>query len=146
MEDFDEILVSDESGLTKLPRIEVIIRSIEDVLQSEDFVQAQDSFVDENCSFFSDENDLPPECMNIYNKYVELIENKLLSKVHEQFPDFLFEELIPVITANNDQDMIHDDVFELLSATLDFNEFRELMVSYNKGVGIELSTIITKID
>ena len=84
--------------------------------------------------------------MNIYNKYFELIENKLLSKVHEQFPDFLFEELIPVITANNDQDMIHDDVFELLSATLDFNEFRELMVSYNKGVGIELSTIITKID
>ena len=141
----DEVYAIDE-GRKDIPRSEQVLQAFDEVLTSDEFCQIQDQFVDEYSKNFPENGDLPPECMSIYKKYVELIEKELLAKVLKIFPDFSFDELIPIIKNRNKDALEHADVFELLSATLDFQEFRDLMVSYNKGSGIELNAVITKFD
>ena len=141
----DEVYAVDE-GTADVPRSERILQAFDEVLTSDDFCKKQDEFVDENSKIFTETGDLPPQCMKIYNKYVEFIENELLSKVLKIFPDFSFDELIPIIQNPTQNSFAHADVLELLSATLDFEEFRALMVSYNKGNDLNLSAVITKFD
>ena len=62
--------------------------------------------------------------MTIYKQFPQLVDYKLLSSVQNVFPDFQFEELIPCITAEKDSDsFVHAEIFDLLNALLDFNEF-----------------------
>ena len=142
MENFDEIICFNEKN-ENISRIELILYTFEEVLQSEDFIISQNEFIDKNCHFFVDGEDLPPECMNLYGKYVEIIENKLLSKVLQKYPDFKFEELTPLFESKYNDFVQHAEILELLSAALDFNEFRDLMVSFNKGSEIEFNDLIT---
>ena len=141
----DEVYAVDE-GQANVPRSERILQAFDEVLTSDDFCQKQDNFVDENSKIFTEKGDLPPQCMEIYNKYVDFIENELLSKVLKIFPDFSFDELLPLIQNPGQHSFAHADVLELLSATLDFEEFRALMVSYNKGKDLNLEAVITKFD
>lgn len=141
----DEVYAVDE-GHHDIPRSEKVLQAFDEVLTSEEFCNKQDEFVDENAHLFTEDGDMAPECMSVYQKYVQLIEDTLLSKVLKIFPDFTFDELIPIIKSRNKESIAHADVFELLSATLNFEDFRELMVSYNKGSNIELGAVITKFD
>ncbi|EAY05393.1 hypothetical protein TVAG_131270 [Trichomonas vaginalis G3] len=129
---------------TEITREDKILAAFEDVLLSDEFVEKQDEFIAKHSKLFTEDGDLPPECMKIYKQYAELIEKTLLAKVSKLFPDFSFDELIPLIKNHKEEDIAHADVFELLTATLDFNEFRDLMVSYNKGQNTDLEIKVTK--
>jgi hypothetical protein len=75
------------------------------------------------------------------------VEDRLLTKAREVNPAFDFDELLPVILAHkDDDDFAFANVFEILNAALDFNEFRALMASYNEGEGLVLSVTTTKLD
>ncbi|OHS96313.1 hypothetical protein TRFO_37531 [Tritrichomonas foetus] len=142
----DEILCSNEIDKSKLSRIDLILSILQETLQSEEFRDIQDDFADQNCELFTDDGDLPPQCMKIYNSYVALIEEKLVKKVEENVPNFEFEELLPVLKQNkNSDDFRFADVFEFLNAALDFNEFRSLMASYNNGRGMSFEVTTTKL-
>lgn len=142
----DEILCSNEVDKSKLSRIDLILTTLQEILQSDDFSTCQDAFADKNCDIFTEDGDLPPECMQIYNQYVQLVEEHLVQKVEQLVPNFDFEELIPVIQENKDSDDFRfSDVFEFLNAALDFNEFRALMSSYNKGKSVSLEVTTQKV-
>ena len=142
----DEILCSNEVDKSKLSRIDLILNTLQEAIQSDEFSACQDEFADKNCEKFTENGDLPPECMQLYNQYVGIIEDHLVKKVEEVVPNFDFEELIPVIKNNkNSDDFRYSDVFEFLNAALDFNEFRNLMASYNKGKDISLAVTTTEL-
>lgn len=141
----DEIFMEDDTLESDIPRTERILRLFEDVLQSDEFNKSTDEFVEKNCEHFTEHGDLGPECMNIYTEYINMIEKKLLSKVTKLFPDFNFEELVPIIKNYNSEDFVHADVLEILSAMSNFESFRDLMVSYNKGADLDIGAIITKL-
>jgi hypothetical protein len=142
----DEILFSDKTDPSSLSPADRSLSVLEQVLQSDDFIQWQDDFAGAHCSLFSLEGDLHPKCMKIYQDYVQSVEDRLLTKVRESVPTFDFEELIPVILAHkNDEDFIYAHVFEVLNAALDFSEFRSLMASYNSGEGVALDIATTKL-
>jgi hypothetical protein len=142
----DEIICSndfDPAGLSKTDRILV---AIEETLASDEFVECQDAFADRYCELFDLTADLPPQCMNIYKEYVELVESKLLQKVQELEPTFDFEELLPIIQAHkNGEELAFANVFEILNAAIDFQEFRALMASYNRGRGLVLDVQSVKL-
>ena len=142
----DEVLVENKRDESKMSRLDLIFDSLEEALTSDEYIEAQDEFVDAHSEAFPEEGDLPPECMKIYQQYVQLIEEKLLNQVQKKIPDFDFEELIPVIQKNKGyENLEHADVFEMLNAALDFNEFRSLMCSYNKGRGVDIVITTTKL-
>jgi hypothetical protein len=117
------------------------------VLESETFVAWQEDFATKHCRLFTLKGDLPSQCMNVYQEYVHSIEDRLLTKARAVTPAFDFDELLPVILAHKeDADFLFANVFEILNAALDFNEFRPLMSSYNAGEGVSLSVITTKLD
>jgi hypothetical protein len=143
----DEILSSDQTDPLNLSPVERSLSVLEEVLQSDAFIQWQDDFAGAHCSLFNLEGDLHPKCMKIYQEYVQSVEDKLLTKVRESIPSFDFEELIPVVLAHkNDEDFIYAHVFEVLNAALDFAEFRSLPAAYNTGESITLDITTTKIE
>ena len=142
----DEVIVSDETDKSKMSKPDRILEILDEALQSEEFMNLQEGFADNNCDLFPAEGDLPPEAMKIYHEYVEMIEKNLLSKVQEQIPSFQFDELIPIIQKHkNDESFEHWNVFEFLNAAIDFDEFRSLMASYRAGKDLDLSVVTTKL-
>jgi hypothetical protein len=142
----DEILSSDSTDSSKLSPVERSLSVLQQVLESDAFIQWQEDFAGIHAGLFSLEGDLHPKCMNIYQEYVQSVEDKLLTKVREVNPGFDFEELIPVILAHkNDEGFAYANVFEILNAALDFEEFRLLMSSYSKGEGLTLDVTTTKL-
>ena len=142
----DEIFCSNEKPASEKTRLEKVMEALEEALQSEEFIDSQDQFIDDNCSIFTEQGDLPPHCMKVYQNYIDLIETKLLSQVQKAIPDFNFDELLPVIQQHKgSEDFVHADVFEMLEAVLDFQQFRDLMASYNRGKDIDLVVTTTKL-
>lgn len=142
----DEVICSNELDMTKMSKTERALEILEETLQSEEFMNLQEDFADKHCDLFPPEGDLPPQAMQIYQKYVDMIEKNLLSKVQEVEPNFQFDELIPLIKENKDgEDFAHATVFEFLNAAIDFNEFRSLMASYKAGKGLDLEVTTTKL-
>ena len=138
----DEIICEDNTTKKEITRVDKIISILEETLQTEDFIQSQDDFIDKNCDLFDEEGDLPPQCMSIYKQFAQLIEDKLLSSVQKVFPDFQFEELTPCVTAKKGLDsFVHAEIFDLLNAILDFNEFRSFMASYKRGKDVDLEVL-----
>lgn len=142
----DEILCESHISGRSQSRVDRILDILSETLQSDAFNEIQDEFVEQNCEIFDEEGDLPPQCMGIYQQYVQLIEDHLLKSVGAEFPDFQFEELIPFLKSNGDSSMVYSEVFELLNAVLDFTEFRSLMASFKRGQGISFDITTTKPD
>jgi hypothetical protein len=145
-EEEDEVLFSHELDDTTLSRTDRILLIIEDSLNSDEFLECQDAFADRHCELFDLTGDLPPQCMKIYKEYVALVESKLLQKVHKTDPTFDFDELLPIIRAHKSgEDFAFANVFEILNATIDFNEFRALMASYKNGKNVVLDVHTVKL-
>lgn len=142
----DEIICENHTISDGKGRISRIFELLGDTLTSEEFTTIQDDFVEQNCNVFEENGDLQPQCMGIYRQYVKLVEDHLLSKLSTEFPDFQFEELIPVIKKYDRTNLEYADVFEVLTAVLDFEEFRSLMVSYKCGQGISFDITTIKLD
>jgi hypothetical protein len=145
-EEEDEVFSSNEVDRATLSKTDRVLSVIEDTLASDEFRESQDAFADRYCELFDLTGDLPPQCMNIYQEYVALVESKLLQKVQESEPTFNFEDLLPVIEAHKSgEDLAFANVFEILNAAIDFQEFRALMASYKRGCGVVLDVHTVKL-
>jgi hypothetical protein len=137
-EEEDEVFSSNE--------VDRVLSVIEDALASDEFRECQDAFADRYSALFDLTGDLPPQCMNIYKEYVALVESKLLQKVQDCDPTFNFEDLLPVIQAHKSgENLAFANVFEILNAAIDFQEFRALMASYKRGCGVVLDLHTVKL-
>jgi hypothetical protein len=143
----DEILFADKTDLARLSPTDRTLTILEGFLESDEFFSWQDNFAGMHCGLFTVDGDLPPQCMSIFTEYVKSVETKLLAKVRQTQPDFNFEALIPIVTSHkNDDSFAFAHVFEVLNASLDFDEFRCLMASYRDGQGITFDVTTTKLD
>jgi len=143
----DEILCADDTVSASISKTDRALLILEEWLTSDEFQDCQDAFAERHCDLFDLTQDLPPQCMRIYKEYVALVEGKLLQKVRASLPDFDFEELIPVVRQHkSDEGFQFANVFEILNAAIDFNEFRALMASYKDGRGLSLDVQTIKLE
>lgn len=134
------------SGDRELSEVEQVLNAIEDILTSEDFDRKRTDFIGEYSHLFPEDGDIPVECMGVYKKYIEMVENEILSKIKEKFPRFEFDSLIPAITNDKKLQFIHMEFYDMLNALNDFQAFRDLMVSYEKGKGMQFDIITTHLE
>jgi hypothetical protein len=146
-EEEDEILCEDAADRPDLSKTDRVLLALQDVLASDEFVERQEAFADAHCDLFNATGDLPPQCMVAYREYVALVEAQLLQKVQETAPDFDFEELLPIVLAHKSgEQLAFAEVFEILNAAVDFNEFRALMASYKCGRGLTFDVRAVKLE
>jgi hypothetical protein len=143
----DEILCEGDVDRPDLSETDRALMALQEVLPSDEFIECQETFADKHCDLFDATGDLPPQFMMVHRQYVALVEAKLLQKVQETAPDFDFEELLPIVLAHKSGDALaFAEVFEILNAAIDFNEFRALMVSYKNGRDVALDVHAVKLD
>jgi hypothetical protein len=142
----DEILYSNNIDPSELRPIERILVMLEDSLESDEFFAWQDDFAEKHCGLFTEQGDLPLQCMKVFQEYVQAVEKRLLAKIRKSQPEFKFDNLIPELVAHkNDGEFQYSHVFEILNAAADFGEFRTLMVSYKEGQSVTFDFNMTKL-
>ncbi|KAJ3339876.1 ADP-ribosylation factor-like protein 2-binding protein [Entophlyctis luteolus] len=131
--------LSDEDRL-----FDLIVGTLEDVLMDESFVELQNTFMERNSKHFSakdDENKLI--YMDIFNSYTAKVEAFIERKLRANIPDFTMSDFLGLLRKRSEQ--LEGDVFDMLASIGDFQEFKDLILSFRQekeGTGIDLSGLL----
>ena len=89
-------------------------------------------FCEEHCGIFDDKDENKIEYTEIFQRYTSLIESTLDQKLTEKVPNFSMKRFETMLLSR--QDEMDTEIFDLLLSLSDFDEFKEVMLSYKKPV------------
>lgn len=109
-------------------KFDLIVGSLEGVLMDPEFQMRQDDFCRSHCDKFFDDDENRLEYMPLFEQYAEIIEGFIAEKLTQQIDGFSMDEFQEMLDARKDQ--ICGDIFDLLLSLSDFQEFKDLMLSF----------------
>jgi ADP-ribosylation factor 2-binding protein len=112
---------------------DTVVGAIENILMDEDFLEMQQSFCEENCDVFDDDDENKMVYTELFGKYTEMIEGFLEERIAQEVPGFSMDRFGGMLGER--QDEITGDVFDMLMSFTEFSEFKELMLSYKAQAG-----------
>eukprot|EP00128_Syssomonas_multiformis_P005958 Colp12_sorted_trinity150504_noHs@21928 len=137
--DADEEFTLTGEGSAQDALFDAIVGHLEDIIMDDEFQSLQNNFMDKNCSVFEDAEENKLVYTEIFQNYTSSIENFIETKLKEREPGFSMDSFMGMIKARHDQ--VEGDVFDLLTSLGDFNEFKELMLSFKahkEGRGFDM--------
>ena len=96
------------------------------------FESIKRKFCEEHCGIFDDKDENKIEYTEIFQRYTSLIESTLDQKLTEKVPNFSMKRFETMLLSR--QDEMDTEIFDLLLSLSDFDEFKEVMLSYKKPV------------
>jgi len=105
---------------------------LEEVLLDPSFESIKKKFCEEHCGIFDDKDENKIEYTEIFQRYTSLIESTLDQKLTEKVPNFSMKRFETMLLSR--QDEMDTEIFDLLLSLSDFDEFKEVMLSYKKPV------------
>ncbi|KAJ3412320.1 ADP-ribosylation factor-like protein 2-binding protein [Chytridiales sp. JEL 0842] len=122
-----------------------IIGTLEDVLMDEEFERLRDGFMKANYMHFETEDGAENKLiyMDLFQSYTKQVETFLETRLQRLIPGFTMPDFLLLL--KNRPDQVVGDVFDMLSLLGDFEEFKDMMVSYKKekeGTAIDLSGLL----
>jgi ADP-ribosylation factor 2-binding protein len=108
------------------------VGALEEVLLDPSFEAIKKKFCEEHCGIFDDKDENKIEYTEIFQRYTALIESTLDQKLTEKVPNFSMKRFETMLLSR--QDEMDTEIFDLLLSLSDFDEFKEVMLSYKKPV------------
>ena len=90
------------------------------------------NFCLQHCQIFDDNDENKIEYTEIFNRYTTLIESTIDTKLLQKLPNFNMRRFEEMLLSR--QDEMDTEIFDLLLSLSDFDEFKEVMLSYKKPV------------
>eukprot|EP00003_Mantamonas_plastica_P008108 TRINITY_DN169_c1_g1_i5.p1 TRINITY_DN169_c1_g1~~TRINITY_DN169_c1_g1_i5.p1 ORF type:complete len:169 (+),score=82.36 TRINITY_DN169_c1_g1_i5:168-674(+) len=146
MDDFGDeeefAFVSHGGGDADDDKFDMIVGKIEEIIMEPEFEDEQSQFLDEYAHEFEDTEENKLVYMEIFQKYVGLIETILEKRLVEEIPEFSMEEFLELLLPREDQ--ICGDVFDILLSFADFESFKQLCIAHkNAGDFSDLAPVVT---
>jgi len=88
------------------------------------------NFCLQHCQIFDDNDENKIEYTEIFNRYTTLIESTIDTKLLQKLPNFNMRRFEEMLLSR--QDEMDTEIFDLLLSLSDFDEFKEIMLSYKK--------------
>ena len=134
----EEEVFADNVGSEEDTRFDSIVNALEEVLMSGSFTRLQSKFCQQYVGVFEDKDENKLEYHGIFERYMELVEAHLEESLSRSVQDFSMAEFSGMLAER--QDETTGDVFDLMLALSDFEEFKQMMLAYKRGdaLGIEL--------
>lgn len=128
----DEDLICDEgvTGSAEDNEFDAIVGALESVLLDDSFTAVQNAFYEKYYAIFEDKEENKIEYTSIFEEYTALVEKTLEERLNLLIPGFKmsrFEEML-----SSRQDEIGGEIFDLLLSFGNFDEFKEMMLSYKR--------------
>mmetsp|Transcript_29196 Transcript_29196/g.29545 ORF Transcript_29196/g.29545 Transcript_29196/m.29545 type:complete len:167 (+) Transcript_29196:114-614(+) len=130
-DDGEEIICEGGSGSAEDIEFDLIVGALEEIILNDEFSQMQNSFCDEHCDIFQDNEENKIAYTELFHRYTELIEQTLETKLKLSFSDFDMGKFEVLLSSRPDE--LSGEVFDLLLSLGDFNEFKQLMLSHKKA-------------
>ncbi|RLN26041.1 hypothetical protein BBO99_00000545 [Phytophthora kernoviae] len=121
--------VGDEN--TEETKFDEMIGELQDILIDPEFVEMQSDFCRNNCEIFDNVSENKLIYMDVFQQYTDLIEAFLERRLHEKLDHFSMDELCLQIQEHEDE--IPPDVIDVLLSCSDFEEFKNLMLSFKQN-------------
>ena len=133
IESEDEFEISAFGQSAEEDMFDKIVGLLEEIVMSEEFTFIQERFVQMYCSEFTCDEENKLIYMDIFQKYQseieKYIEERLVNVDMNKFTRMLSER----------QNEIDGPLFEMLLSFTDFQIFKELMLSYNGGIDLQVA-------
>eukprot|EP00644_Phytophthora_capsici_P008560 jgi/Phyca11/546149/estExt2_Genewise1Plus.C_PHYCAscaffold_200184 len=129
----DEEVYGDDVGdeNTEESKFDKMIGVLQDLLMDPEFVDMQRDFCRNNCEIFDNVSENKLVYMDIFQQYTDLIETFIERRLHEKLECFSMQELCNQIQEHEDE--IPPDVIDVLLSSSDFEEFKNLMLSFKQN-------------
>ncbi|KAI9164527.1 hypothetical protein H9P43_008386 [Blastocladiella emersonii ATCC 22665] len=116
-------------------RFDMVIGEIENILLDPEFIKMQDGFFDAHCHEFENKDENKLICMDIFQRYVRLVESYLDSRLRAVFAWFSMAEFMQQcrVFVRSDEGAAGGDVFDVLASLGDFAAFKEIILAYRNG-------------
>lgn len=121
-----------DSNTSEDNEFDFIVGALEEVLLDPSFETIKRKFCEEHCNIFDDKDENKIEYTEIFQKYTTLIESTLDQKLTEKVPNFSMKRFETMLLSR--QDEMDTEIFDLLLSLSDFDEFKDVMLSYKKPV------------
>jgi len=118
-------------------RFDSMMGALEGMVISDEFGAMQDAFCRAKCGMFVEEEENRVEYMPIYEDWVATLEGHLADALAERGGDMGEFVGMLVEKCERERDVLEGDVFDLLMSMIDFEAFKEMMLSYKRGMEME---------
>ncbi|CCI46435.1 unnamed protein product [Albugo candida] len=132
-ESIEDEIFSANVGLEndKITKFDAIIGCLQDLLIDSQFVGLQQDFCLNHCEIFENKCENKLIYSQIFQQYTDLIENFIQCRLAERIEGFSMNELTMQLEEHEDE--ITDDIVDMLLSFSDFEEFKNLMLSYKQN-------------
>ena len=132
-ESFFEVVDSGEHQNEQTNLIDAVVGKLEEILVDESFETARMDFCRKNCDIFDHAEENKLEYTVLFRNFSELVEKTLEERLKVEFPQFTVPWFVDMLK----DEPCDGDVFDMLFALSDFQEFKEMMVSFKKEKEVE---------
>mmetsp|Transcript_48120 Transcript_48120/g.103076 ORF Transcript_48120/g.103076 Transcript_48120/m.103076 type:complete len:214 (-) Transcript_48120:220-861(-) len=122
-----EFTIEGDSGSAEDASFDQIVGALQDIVMEDSFQAALNGFCKENCHHFEDTEENKLVYTDLFQKYSDLIEGTLETKLKEAIPGFSMESFTEEL-AKRGQEEVDDAVFDLLVSLGDFDSFKQTML------------------
>ncbi len=105
-----------------------VVSVLQDILMDDAFTDLQSDWCLEHCDVFSEDDEMKLEYTPLFSEYTELIESFITERLTAEIEGFDMQAFGGLMAERADE-MI-GDVFDMLMSFTEFEEFKDLMVSY----------------
>eukprot|EP00798_Chlamydomonas_sp_ICE-L_P016060 gene16060-22197_t len=133
--EFEDVDIVDDGSArdAETNQFDTIIGALQDILVDPEFGDQRDSFCQQHCTVFEDNEENKLEYTVIFSAYTEMIESGINSRLKQIIPGFDMTAFLSMLAPRKDELM--DEVFDLLCSMGDFESFKETMLAYKNDIG-----------
>jgi len=128
-DDEEEFSFEGTGGSKADAKFDLTVGALEEVVMDPDFTEKQSSFILKYCGHFEGGEENKLIYSDIFNSYVDLIEKYIEQRLAASVPDFSMEEFMQALSSCGEDEM-SADVFDMLLSLGDFDNFKDMMLSY----------------
>ncbi|XP_059477512.1 ADP-ribosylation factor-like protein 2-binding protein [Neocloeon triangulifer] len=128
-EDFSETLELNVSMGSML--FDTTIGHIEDIIMDPNFQILRETFMDQNCVHFEDNEENKLIYMDIFQEYIRSIEDHLKNELLRRIPDFNMTIFLNELQSQRYE--LEGEVFEMLLSFGDFLTFKQIMLDHKSA-------------
>jgi len=130
----DELFAaSDNTSTPEDNFFDSIVGALENILMDEVFLGIQQEFCETNCEHFSEDEENKMIYTSLFETYTEMIEGYIQKRLSSEIEGFSMDKFGAMLGER--QDEITGDVFDMLMSFTEFEEFKDLMLSYKGQAG-----------
>ena len=127
-----EVVDTREQSDKQTNLVDAVVGKLEEILIDPGFEEMRMDFCRSHCAVFEDTEENKLEYTELFRAFSDLVEKTLEDNLKAEFPEFTVSWFVDLLLQQKKEDPCEGDVFEMLFNLSDFEEFKQMMLSFKR--------------